>query len=66
MSAPGSIEAALALRAFCAGFAVGADHGSARKRTRVDPATHSHWREGFADGKAALAEAIARRKEPRR
>jgi hypothetical protein len=47
------LDRALALSAFEAGFAAGADPRRARRRTVVEPLTHQHWRRGFEAGRDA-------------
>ncbi|HVV49887.1 MAG TPA: hypothetical protein VHO06_09525 [Polyangia bacterium] len=58
-----AVERALALRAFEQGFSQGADPLHGRRRHRLEPATHAHWKRGIEAGiQAAQAarEAFAR------
>ena len=51
----------IADKAFEEGFAFGADAMSGRRRHKVEPLTHQHWRAGFEAGRAALAAAMTER-----
>jgi hypothetical protein len=48
------IEIELAKRAFQAGFSAAVEIDGRRRRHKVDPITHQHWRRGFEAGAAAL------------
>ncbi len=48
-----------ALRAYRAGFAIGADSNASARRHVVEPSTHEHWRRGYEAGRAAAEAALA-------
>lgn len=50
-------EQHLAVRAFQDGFKHGADPLAGRRRHRVEPATHEHWRRGNEYGRSAIEKA---------
>jgi hypothetical protein len=53
-----AVGAALAIRAFMEGFAVGADGNRSRRRHAVDPSTHPFWRQGHEAGRDAHRAAV--------